>query len=111
VRRTGGRNDTPDSSRKQSHAPRLSAPLDPGPLLGAPAGDLGLVALGRAAGGPLHAPAEPAQQAPHVPRVVAHPSEPLDDLRDAAKRPQLGIKPEPFRSLAQRPLDRLQLRR
>jgi hypothetical protein len=26
VRRTGGRSDTPDSSRKQSQAPRLSAP-------------------------------------------------------------------------------------
>ena len=27
VRRTGGRSEQPDSSRKQSQAPRLSAPL------------------------------------------------------------------------------------
>src|SRR4029450_4218708 len=86
-------------------------PLDPGPFLGAPASDLGLVTLGRPPGGPLGAPAEPAQQPPHVPGVVAHPGEPLDDLRDAAKRPQVGVEPERFWPLAQCLVDRLQLRR
>jgi hypothetical protein len=76
---------------------------------GAPAGDLGLVTLGRPAGGSLGAPAESAQQPPHMPGVVAHPGEPLDDLCDAAKGPQVGVEPERFWSLAQRLGDRLQL--
>src|SRR5215216_3920710 len=95
------------SSRRRGSAP----PLDPGPFLGAPASDLGLVTLGRPPGGPLHAPAQPAQPPPHVPGVVAHPGEPLDDLRDAAKRPQVGVEPERFWPLAQCLVDRLQLRR
>jgi hypothetical protein len=111
VRRTGGISETPDSSRKQIQAPRLSAPFDPGPLLGAPAGDLGLVPLTGAAGGPLRAPAEPAQQPPHVPGVVAHPGELLDHRGDPRQRPQLGVEPECLRSLAQRLFDRVQFRR
>jgi hypothetical protein len=43
--------------------------------------------------------------------VVAHPGEPLDDLRDAAKGPQVGVEPERLWSLAQCLLDRRQLRR
>jgi hypothetical protein len=111
VRRVGGRSDTPDSSRKQIQAPRLSAPLDPGPLLGAPAGDLGLVALAGAAGGPLQAPAEPTQQAPHVPGMEADAGELLDHRCDPGQRPQLGVEPERLWSLAQRLLDRVQLHR
>src|SRR5216117_4039557 len=111
VRRTGGRSEHPDSSRKHSHAPRLSAPLDPGPLLGPPAGDLDLVTLGCAAGGPLQAPAESPQDAPHVPRMEADSGELLDDLGDATKGPLVGIEPERFWSLAQRLGDRLQFRR
>jgi hypothetical protein len=42
--------------------------------------------------------------------VVAHPGEPLDDLGDAAKGPQVGVEPERFWSLAERLGDRLQLR-
>jgi len=111
VRRTGGRSDTPDSSRKQIHAPRFSAPLDPGPLLGAPAGDLGLVALAGAAGGPLRAPAEPAQQPPHVPRMEAHPGKLFDHRRHPRQRPQVGVEPKHLWPLAQRLGDRLQLGR
>ena len=111
MRRTGGRSDTPDSSRKHSHAPRFSAPLDPRPVLGAPAGDRGLGALGRAAGGPLHAPVQPAQQVPHVPGVEAHPGEPPDHRRHPGQRPQVGVEPERCWSLAQRLADRVQLGR
>jgi hypothetical protein len=46
-----------------------------------------------------------------VPRMEADPGELLDHLSDAAKRPQLGVEPERLWSLAQRSLDRLQLRR
>src|SRR5437867_3456864 len=91
---------------------RASAPpLDPGPLLGPPAGDLDLVTLGCAAGGPLQAPAESPQDAPHVPRMEADSGELLDDLGDATKGPLVGIEPERFWSLAQRLGDRLQFRR
>jgi hypothetical protein len=39
-------------------------PVDPGPLLDAPAGDLGLVTLAGPAGGSRRAPGQPAQQPP-----------------------------------------------
>jgi hypothetical protein len=110
VRRTGGRSEQPDSSRKQIQAPRLSAPLDPGPFLGAPAGDLGLVTLAGATGGPLWAPVQPAQQPPHVPRMEADAGELLDHRCDPGQRPQLGVEPECLWSLAQRLGDRVQLR-
>ena len=101
VRRVGGTREAPDSSRKQSQAPRVSAPLDPGPLLGPPAGDLRLVALGGAAGGPLRAPVVATQQPPHMPGVVADPGQPPDHLGDPWQRPQVGVEPVGFRPLKQ----------
>jgi hypothetical protein len=76
-------------------------PFDAGPLLGPPAGDLGLVALGGAAGGPLRAPVVAAQQPPHVPGVVADAGEPPDHLGDARQGPQLGVEPVGLRPLQQ----------
>ena len=68
-------------------------PFDAGPLLGPPAGDLGVVALGGAAGGPLRAPVMPAQQPPYVPGVVADAGEPPDHLGDPRQGPQVGVEP------------------
>jgi hypothetical protein len=76
-------------------------PFDAGPLLGPPAGDLGVVALGGAAGGPLRAPVMPAQQPPHVPGVVADAGEPPDHLGDPRQGPQVGVEPVGFRPLQQ----------
>jgi hypothetical protein len=104
VRRVGGVNEAPDSSRKQSHAPRRAAPLDPGPLLADPAGNLGVVALAGAAGGPLQAPAVAAQQPPHVPGVVADPGQPPDHLGNPRQGPQVGVEPLRHRAGQQRPL-------
>src|SRR5206468_8073410 len=93
-------------ARRRGSAP----PFDPGPLLLTPASDLGLIRFGRAAGGPLGAPAESAQQPPYVPGVVPHPGQLLDYGRDPGQGPQLGVEPERLWSLAERLGDRLQLR-
>jgi hypothetical protein len=73
--------------------PAWPPPFAAGPLLGPPAGDLGLVALGGPAGGPLRAPVMPAQQPPHVPGVVADAGEPPDHLGDPGQGPQVGVEP------------------
>src|SRR5918993_4438624 len=75
------------------------------PVLDDPAGNRLLVALGSHPDGPLHAPAQAAQDAPHVPRVVAHPSKPPDHLGDAPKRPQFLVEAVPPGPLAQGPFE------
>jgi Phosphoesterase family len=72
----------------------VAALFDPGPLLGPPAGDLRVVALGGAAGGPLRAPAMAAQQPPHMPAVVADPGQPPDPANDVLDGTTCGKKPE-----------------
>src|SRR5919204_2320154 len=104
VRRTGGTREAPDSSTKQVHAPQLSAPLDPWPVLGAPAGDGVLVALGGAPRGPLRAPLVAAQQPPHLPGMVADPGQPPDHLGDPRQGPQVGVKSVGFGTGQQGPL-------
>jgi hypothetical protein len=80
--------------------------LDPGPVLGDPAGDGVFVALQGAAEGALHAPAQPlVEHRPQVPRVVAHPGQPLDQLPDARQGPQLAGEPVGAGALQQGLLD------
>lgn len=87
-------------TRRGSRATRPAGPppLDPGPLLADPAGNLGVITLAGAAGGPLPAPAMAAQQPPHMPRVVADAGEPPDHLGDPRQGPQVGVEPVGFRA-------------
>jgi hypothetical protein len=92
VRRTAGVSEVPDSSKKTMQARRRRAfLLDPGPVTAHPAGDRVLVGFDRAAGWALHGPAELAQQAPHVPGMVADPGQPPDHRGDPGQGPQVGI--------------------
>jgi hypothetical protein len=95
VRRTLGVRLSALSSKKTRQALRRAAfLLDSRPVLGDPAVDRGLVALGGAAGRALHSPAEPVtQQRPHMGRVVTHPGQPLDHGGDAVQGPQLADEP------------------
>ena len=68
-----------------------------------------LVALGSHPDGPRHAPAQPAQDAPHLPRVVAHPSKPPDHLGDAPKRPQFLVEAVPPATHEQGPFELAEL--
>jgi hypothetical protein len=64
------------------------------------------VALQGAAEGALHAPAQPlVEHRPQVPRVVAHPGQPLDQLPDARQGPQLAGEPVGAGALQQGLLD------
>src|SRR5206468_10335783 len=91
-------------TRPGSRATRRGSapPLDPGPLLGTPAGDLGLVTLGGAPGGALRAPLAAAQQPPHIAWVVADPARPPDHLGDPRQGPKVGVEPVGLRAGQQR---------
>src|SRR3954470_6114868 len=94
VRPFGGLSPWPDSSSKISQAPRSAAVFYLRPGLLPPGGDLLLVALGGAAGGHLHAPAQPVQQQVQPGQGVVHPAPRVHDLGDARQRPAL-IGPAP----------------
>jgi hypothetical protein len=64
----------PDSSSKQSQAPRSAAALYHGPGLVFPRGDGVLVPLGRPAGRDLHAPPDPVPQHIQPGQRVVHPN-------------------------------------
>src|SRR5919204_3899205 len=94
VRRTGGVNPTPLSSRNTIQAPRRRAFLaDPRPVGLDPASDRGLVAFDGAALGPLHGPAHRPQDAPDVRGMMAHPAEALEHDRHALAGPQVAVEP------------------
>src|SRR6266542_714004 len=102
VRRTTGSSETPDSSKKTITALRRRAFLpDPRPVLRNPAADRRLVALQRASGGALQAPAHLPQHPPDVPGMVAHAGQPLDHLRDPLQRPPVGREAMRTSALAQ----------
>src|SRR6266540_5455341 len=106
VRRTTGSSETPLSSQNTIRALRRRAFFpDPRPVGGDPAADRRLVALQRAAGGALQAPAHLPQHPPDVPGMVAHAGPPLDHLRDPRQRPPVGRKPVGTSALAQRLVD------
>src|SRR6266508_26485 len=108
VRRTGGVNPIPLSSRNTSHAPRRRALLaDPEPVLLDPAGDRLLVALGGSALGSLQGPAHRPQDAPGVRGVMAHAGEAFDHDHHALAGPQVAVEPVRERALQQRPLELL----
>src|SRR6266536_6057247 len=111
VRRTTGSSEAPDSSQKTMTALRRRAFLpDPWPVGGHPAGDRPLVALHRAAGGALQAPAHAvAQQLPDVAGMVGDPGEPLDHGPDAGQGPVVGVEAVRAGTLAQRLVDGVQL--
>src|SRR6266542_1295793 len=107
VRRTTGSSEAPDSSQKTMTALRRRAFLpDPWPVGGHPAGDRPLVALHRAAGGALQAPAHAvAQQLPDVAGMVGDPGEPLDHGGHAGKGPVVAVEAVAAGALAQRLVD------
>src|SRR6266536_605531 len=111
VRRVTGRSDAPDSSQNTIAARRLRARARMlGPALGDPAGDRGLVALDRAAGGALQPVAHAvAQQLPHVAGMVGDPGQPLDHAGDAGKGPVVGVEAVRAGTLPERLVDRVQL--
>src|SRR6266536_2041075 len=102
VRRTTGSSETPLSSQNTIWALRRRAFLpDPRPVLGDPAADRRLLALQRAPGGALQAPAHLPQHPPDVARMVAHAGQPLDHLRDPRQRPPVGREAVGTSALAQ----------
>jgi hypothetical protein len=107
VRRVTGNSEAPDSSQNTIAARRRRALARMlGPVLGHPAGDGGLVAFDRAAGGALQAVVQPvAQQLPHMPGMVGNPRELLDHGRHAGKGPVVGVEAVRAGTLAQRLVD------
>ena len=67
--------------------------------------------LSGAFGRPLHRPVERAQETPHMPRVILHPGQLLDELRDAGQRPEARAEAMRARALAEGGFDAAQLRR
>ena len=89
----------------------LSAFFKPWPAHSFPVPDRLLVALQRAPGGSLAAPAELAQDAPDVGLVIAHPALVLDQLAHPARSPQSAGVAERLGSASERLLDLAQLAR
>src|SRR6266516_4114637 len=102
VRRTTGSSETPLSSQNTIWALRRRAFLpDPRPVLGDPALDRRLVALQRASGGALQAPAQLPQHPPEGAGMVAHAGQPPDHLRDPLQGPPVGREAMRTSALAQ----------
>src|SRR5262252_1582459 len=89
VRPFGGLKSWPDSSSKQSQAPRSAAVLLPPATPPAARRNRHLIALGGRARGELHAPPDPVQQQVRPGQGVLHAEPPPDDLSDPSQRPAL----------------------
>src|SRR5208337_5551110 len=93
VRLTGGFWERPLSSRKTTHARQILEFFLLFPRLSLPLTDLLFISFLGLQRRSLQTPIHLTQDFPHMPRVIAHPGDAVDELRYAGQRPQLCFPP------------------